>query len=271
MEGMKGIVDFIKGKKFKKTTDYEITLNKLIDKAKKTKPGKTRFEVKTECKDLKFSSVGKKATPVNELDICRIKNLKKTSTSERTIGFTYPGPDGKYPLTLYAMRFEKEDDYALFVERIENTSCEVCDGSKSNVGSSHRSTSRSSSFSSSHSTSHSSRRKKKRKKVNCYLSSENILSPYGAPNFGGNCFDMGYQSFSPYRRAYSVGPQNVRIYKVYRVEKGSSMGSGSSSSSSSTTSSCADFTFSSNYSSSEADCYGENNGYINPYDSYLKC
>nr|CUU00222.1 hypothetical transcript [Hymenolepis microstoma] len=271
MEGMKGIVDFIKGKKFKKTADYEITLNKLLDKAKKAKPGKTRFEVRTECKDLKFSPVGKKATPVNELDICRIKNLKKTSISERAIAFTYPGPDGKYPLMLYTMRFEKEGDYTLFVERIENTSCQVCDESKSNAGSSHHSASRSSSSSLRHSTSHSSRRKEKRKKINCYISSDNILSPYGRSNFGGNCFDIGYQSSSPYRRAYSVGPQNVRIYKVYRVEKGSSMGSGSSSSSSSTTSICADFTSSSSYSSDEFDCYGESNAYFNSYGSYYKC
>ncbi|KAM3174622.1 hypothetical protein ACTXT7_010167 [Hymenolepis weldensis] len=126
MGGLKGILDFIKNEKFKKTADYETKLNKLLDKAKKAKPGKTRFEVRAECKMLKFTSVGKKATPVNELDICRIKNLKKTSLSEKAIAFTYPGPDGKHPLMLYAMRFEKEADYKCFVEKMENTPCEVC-------------------------------------------------------------------------------------------------------------------------------------------------
>ncbi|VDL61360.1 unnamed protein product [Hymenolepis diminuta] len=127
MGGLKGILDFIKNKKFKKTADYETKLNKLLDKAKKAKPGKTRFEVRTECKALKFTPVGKKATPVNELEICRIKNLKKTSPIEKAIAFTYPGPDGKHPLMLYAMRFEKEADYKCFVEKIENTPCEVCE------------------------------------------------------------------------------------------------------------------------------------------------
>lgn len=265
MGGLKGILDFIKNKKFKKTTDYETKLNKLLDKAKKAKPGKTRFEVRAECRGLKFTSVGKKATPVNELDICRIKNLKKTSPSEKAIAFIYPGPDGKHPLMLYAMRFEKEADYKCFVEKIENTLCEVCEESRSRSGSFHSSPSRSSPRSSRHSSRHSPRRREKRKRVKCYTSSDNILSPFGAVNHGGNWCNPLYQSSSPYRRAYSVGPQNVRVHKIYRVERGSSMNSDCSSSCTSLSSSCGEFTCSSSDVSCEDEYFAGKRAYCNPY------
>lgn len=115
-------VDFIGNKKFKKTTGYETDLTKLLDKAKKAKPGKELYEIKSKGDTMKFRAKGKKASPVNELDYSKIKDFKKTSPTEKAVAFTYPGPDEKNPLQLFSMRFPKEEDYSRFVDRVENPS-----------------------------------------------------------------------------------------------------------------------------------------------------
>lgn len=124
---MKAVVDAVRVKKFKSTSGYETKLSKLMNKVRKAKPGKTRFEMREECNTLKFTSLGKKAAPVNQIDICKIKDLKTTSKSEKVVGFTYPGPDGKKPLLLVAMRFEKESDYVCFVSMVKNCSYYCCE------------------------------------------------------------------------------------------------------------------------------------------------
>ncbi|KAM7539833.1 hypothetical protein Aperf_G00000032085 [Anoplocephala perfoliata] len=119
MANLTGGLDCIKAKKYKKTTGYDAKLAKLVTKAKKSKIGKENYEVKSVGNLMKFQSLGKKASPIGEIDYSRIKNLSKTSPAEKTMGFAYPSSSAKTPTMLYAMRFKKEADYNNFLERIE--------------------------------------------------------------------------------------------------------------------------------------------------------
>ncbi|VUZ51387.1 unnamed protein product [Hymenolepis diminuta] len=119
MSDLLATVDHIGTKKFKKESGYETTLAKLLDKTKKAKVGKVLYEVRSKGDTMKFRAKGKKAAPVNILDYSKIRNLTKTSPTEKAIAFAYPGPDEKNPLMLYAIRFEKEDGYEKFTERVE--------------------------------------------------------------------------------------------------------------------------------------------------------
>ncbi|KAM3174621.1 hypothetical protein ACTXT7_010166 [Hymenolepis weldensis] len=119
MSDLLATVDHIETKKFKKESGYETTLAKLLDKTKKAKKGKVLYEMRSKGDTMKFRAKGKKAAPVNILDYSKIRNLTKTSPTEKAVAFVYSGPDEKNPIMLYAMRFEKEDEYEKFTERVE--------------------------------------------------------------------------------------------------------------------------------------------------------
>nr|CUU00224.1 hypothetical transcript [Hymenolepis microstoma] len=119
MSDLQVTLDHIKSKRFKKESGYETTLAKMLNKAKKAKGGKVLYEMKSKDNSMNFRGKGKKKAPVNMLDYSKIRSLKKSSPTEKAVAFAYPGPDGKNPIMLYAMRFEKEDDYNEFTRRVE--------------------------------------------------------------------------------------------------------------------------------------------------------
>lgn len=119
MTDLTGSLDCIKLQKYKKATDYDQTLTKLIEKTKKVKAGKESYEVKSVGELMKIRSTTKKPSPVDEIKYEKIKDLKKSAPAEKTIGFAYPGPDKKTPIVLYVMRFKEEADFNKFLERIK--------------------------------------------------------------------------------------------------------------------------------------------------------
>ncbi|VDO09582.1 unnamed protein product [Rodentolepis nana] len=119
MSDLRATLDYIQSKRFKKESGYETTLAKMLGKAKKAKTGKKLYEMRSKDDSMKFRAKGKKTSPVNVLDYSKIRSLTKSSPTEKTVAFACPGPNEKNPIMLYAMRFEKEDDYTEFTRRVE--------------------------------------------------------------------------------------------------------------------------------------------------------
>ena len=135
MSDFKGTVEHFQIQKFKKIDGFESKLDKLVQKAEKAKGGKNDFEAKSVQNGMEFNALGKKQPPIASIEYNKIGNIKK-SPANNVVGFTYPGPDKKTPLTLNAMKFKDKHEYDYFVERMGGSSrSRSPEASNSQVGS----------------------------------------------------------------------------------------------------------------------------------------